>query len=433
MDPVQLVDRVTVDGTRIVVHPNAEALQPYVREPFWVEYDDDVDVGTWPPTWSLAPFVLNVAPVVWLTGTQAIVDALDANLAASLEAIRARFRDQLYPSLPWTGSLTARRLEPAGPAGPPGSPVGVLFSGGLDSVATSFRQLGQAQTLITVWGADVDEEGHVGWARVRGQAEAFAATYGHGLRCVRSNFRGFLDTWRLDRVDPAIPDWWGYVQHGMGFLGLAAPPLLDQGSTRLYIAASHTSSFAEPWGSSPMIDEAVRLGPLSVVHDGYESSRQTKLREVQEIARARGIPLPPLRVCYANPSGDGTNCGRCEKCLRTVVGLMLEDGDLAASGFTESAAVYVARVRRKFARHTMPSSKNAAWMWHDLQLRAIERLAGGGVDRPLFAWLARFDFGAYARRYGRIRGLRRWLQGVLRGSPRLFALARRWAIRIEER
>lgn len=439
MAPVPIVESVTVDGARITVRLRPGVLDPFVRAPFWVEYDADVDVAAWPDAWRLAPFLLNIAPVVWAAGIDAVVDEMDEALAASLEVLRARFRERLYPELAWSGTLTARRLVPARAVVDEARPVGVLFSGGLDSVTTSFRQLGRPQTLITVWGADVDEEGEVGWATVRRHAEEFRQAYGHELRFVRSNFRSFLEGWRLDRLHPSVPDWWGHVQHGMGFLGVAAPLLLAQGSTTLYIASSHTPTFSAPWGSSPVIDEAVAVDALKVVHDGYELSRQAKMREVQQVAQARRVPFPPLRVCYANPSGDGSNCGKCEKCLRTVVGMLLEGADLVVSGFEAPPATYLERTRRKFARYVMPSSANAAWMWGDLQRRARELLASESVDTaiagwgPFVAWLARFDFDAYARRYAWIRAGRRRLQGWLHGSPRLTALARRFALRIEER
>ena len=438
MASVPIVESVVVEGSRIVVRTRPGVLDPFVREPFWVEYDADVDPSTWPRAWQLAPFVLNVAPVAWAAGSHVRFEELDATLLASLEVVRERFQAELYPQVGWSGTLSADRSTQPRVASGTDQGVGVLFSGGLDSVATSFRQFDLPQTLVTVWGADVDEDGEAGWATVRAHAEQFRAAYGHELRFVRSNFRSFLDGWRLDRLHPSIPDWWGHVQHGMGFVGLAAPLLLAHGSTRLFIASSHTPTFAEAWGSSPRIDEALRVDALTVVHDGYELSRQGKLREVQRVAHERSVPFPPLRVCYANPSGDGSNCGKCEKCLRTVVGMLLEDVDLATSGYREPPGAYLDRVRRKFARHVMPSSANAAWMWGDLQRRGRELVAAGTARdvvgwQPFVAWLAAFDFEAYARRYAWIRAARRRLQGLLRRSPRLTAAARRLAIRVEER
>ena len=438
MASVPIVESVVVEGSRIVVRTRPGVLDPYLREPFWVEYDADVDPSTWPRAWQLAPYVLNVAPVVWAAGAHVRFEELDAALEASLEVVRQRFQAELYPQVGWSGTLSADRSTPARVDPADDRRVGVLFSGGLDSVATSFRQFDLPQTLVTVWGADVDEQGEAGWATVRGHAEQFRAAYGHELRFVRSNVRSFLDGWRLDRHHPSVPSWWGNVQHAMGFVGLAAPLLLAQGSSRLYIASTHTPTFAEAWGSSPRIDEAVRVDALTVVHDGYELSRQAKLREVQRVAHARSVPFPPLRVCYANPSGDGSNCGKCEKCLRTVVGMLLEDVDLATSGYDEPADAYLERVRRKFARHVMPSSANAAWMWGDLQRRGRELVAEGSAKdvagwRSFLTWLTAFDFDAYARRYAWVRAARRRLQALLRGSPRLTAAARRWAIRVEER
>lgn len=437
MPVVDLVSKLTVRGSRIEVEPNRSALGSRLKEPFWVEYDPDVDVAAWPVAWQLAPFVLNVAPIVWATGVAVEVDELDSRLDSSLGDLRTLFSRDLFPQVEWSGTLSGKTI--ASTAAPRGSAVaGVLFSGGLDSVATSFRHLDERQRLVTIWGADVSNADSVGWDQVAAHTRAYAAEYGHDVSFISSNMRTFYDAWTLDNLHAAIPDWWGYVQHGMGLVGLAAPLLLSYGSTRLYIASSHTSSFSEPWGSSPQLDESIRLGALSVVHDGYDAGRQAKIREILATTRARGIEVPPLRVCYSNPDGGGANCGKCEKCLRTVAGVMIEGGDLAKIGFEREPGFYQELIRRKFRRHTMPSGKNPAWMWRDIQTRARELLAAGpdavdGSVTDLCRWLDGFDFDAYARRYAYVRRGRRFLQRVLRRNPNLFALARRAAIRLEDR
>lgn len=437
MSRVDLIAGVEVDGSRVVVRANELALGGVMREPFWVEYEPDVDVAAWPLTWQTAPFMLNVAPIVWALGAEVRVEAMDAALAASLDDLRRRFGTELYPGLAWSGSIRADSLVEASRRSP-SDEVGVLFSGGLDSVSTAMRHLGERQRLLTIRGADVSNDDEAGWSYVVDHVREFASEYGQSVSLVRSNLRSFYDDWRLSRLDASISDWWSNVQHGMGLIGVVAPLLGSFGIDRVYIAASHTATFKVPWGSSPAIDETIRFADLHVVHDGYELSRQDKLRGVLEVAAANEIAVPRLRVCYANPDGGGTNCGRCEKCLRTVAGALIEGGDLERLGFPKPAGGYLALIARKFRRHTMPANENVAWMWGDIKSRANVLLTAGqespsSAALELSTWLAGFDFDAYAKRYAKVKRVRKAAQNLLRRSPALFRLARRVAIKVEDR
>lgn len=434
---VDLIEGVEVEGSRVVVRPNLTAFGGVVTGPFWVEYEPGVDVAAWPLTWQTAPFLLNVAPIVWASGLEARVGAMDASLAASLQELRGLFSTELYPGLAWSGSISADSLVPAPPPTQPGE-VGVLFSGGLDSVSTAMRHLAERQRLLTIRGADVSNEDEAGWSYVVDHVNEFASEYGQSVSLVSSNLRGFYDNLRLSRLHPSISDWWSNVQHGMGLIGVVAPLLASLGIDKVYIAASHTATFRVPWGSSPTIDEALRFANLRVVHDGYDLTRQGKLRGVLEVAAAQEIVVPRLRVCYANPDGGGSNCGKCEKCLRTVAGAVVEGGDLARLGFPKPPAEYAALMARKFRRHTMPANENVAWMWGDIKSRAAERLTARreslpAATRELSIWLTGFDFDAYARRYAKVKRVRKAAQNLLRRNPALFRLARRIAIKVEDR
>ena len=119
--------------------------------------------------------------------------------------------------------------------------------------------------------------------------------------------------------DFKIKDWWGSVSHGLTLLGLVAPLTALKKIKTVIIAATHTKDFKEPWGSHPLIDNNIRWADVRVIHDGYELSRQKKIRYY--IIRYPHY-LPYLRVCYF--SRNNYNCGYCEKCLRTIIALILE-------------------------------------------------------------------------------------------------------------
>ena len=85
----------------------------------------------------------------------------------------------------------------------------------------------------------------------------------------------------------------------------------------MYIASSADAEHQALQGSHAAIDHLWSTEALSFVHDGSEASRINKID--WQIAQSK-LALKHLRVCYMNEKG-AYNCGKCEKCLRTMVSL----------------------------------------------------------------------------------------------------------------
>ena len=429
----ELIQEIRRERNTVTIVPATYFGDRFTHEPFFVRYGDDVDLTRMPLAVVTAPFVMNVAPVIWASGESFVVDEIDADLQASLASVHEVLRSRLYPDLAWDGCLVARTgLRSAAPSADVSA--GVLFSGGLDSVCTSLRHRSEPQRLITIRGADVDLTNHDGWLSAQEQTRSFAAAYGFAASFVESNFKTFLNRGRLDGISPSIPRWWGHVQHGLGLTGLCMPLCYSAGSSRVYIGATHSDKFQRPWGSHPLIDDAVRVAGIRVVHDSFDLSRQQKLGYLAEVCRGGEIARPVLRVCYARPRSAGGNCGRCEKCLRTMVGLILEEEDPRAYGFEREPLDVVANLRRKFRRFAIRVSPP---IWRDLQDRArssegLSPETAADVDEArtaLVDWLANFDFGSYRRRAGWYIDGRRRLKDRLRSIVRAVRRARRGVLR----
>jgi hypothetical protein len=84
----------------------------------------------------------------------------------------------------------------------------------------------------------------------------------------------------------------------------------------MYLPATHTYAELFPCGSHPLLDPLWSTETLEIVHDGCEA---TRVEKVARIAQS-GAALRYLRVCWENRDG-AYNCGRCEKCLRTMISL----------------------------------------------------------------------------------------------------------------
>jgi hypothetical protein len=85
----------------------------------------------------------------------------------------------------------------------------------------------------------------------------------------------------------------------------------------LIIPATHSYRQIKFWGSSPLLDPLWSNGQVAITHDGCEADRMEKVRAVADSA----IALDTLRVCHDDTADY--NCGRCEKCLRTMMALRL--------------------------------------------------------------------------------------------------------------
>lgn len=85
----------------------------------------------------------------------------------------------------------------------------------------------------------------------------------------------------------------------------------------VYVAASYDLPHLAPCGSHPLLDPQYSSYSLTVRHRDVHVARLEKLRIVSEWEAA----FQNFRVCLANVP-DRLNCGQCEKCVRTMAGLV---------------------------------------------------------------------------------------------------------------
>ena len=108
-------------------------------------------------------------------------------------------------------------------------------------------------------------------------------------------------------------DFFRYKYHA-ALLGAAAHALSGRVNTT-FIASSHDIPNLIPWGSHPLVDTNLSSADVRIYHDSFDLSRLEKTRLVADW----DVGLQNIRVCTAN--WPGSNCNRCEKCLRTMLGL----------------------------------------------------------------------------------------------------------------
>lgn len=192
---------------------------------------------------------------------------------------------------------------------PPGAEGALFaFSGGLDSCFTAYRhatsQAGrQTQTLragVMVHGFDIPIEKEQGFRAAADKAEAMLATLDLPLIRMSTNVQRVEHAWD-DIAGPAVASPLHLLQPN-GSLGL--------------IAGSEPYQFIQTWrwGSHPVSDPLLSSDAFPIVHDGGGFTRPKKIELLTEWPAA----MRHLRVCWAGRN-YGENCGRCEKCIRTIL------------------------------------------------------------------------------------------------------------------
>ena len=232
-----------------------------------------------------------------------------------------------------------------------------------------------------------------------------AAKCGLALHFLESNFR-LLDP-AHGRVAP---------QDQGALLASSGHALLPRIGS-LSLAASQDARFLPRWGTHPLLDPNYSSSGLEVRHEDFGPIRFEKLAGLADWDVARRH----LLVCFEGPLPAGQlNCGRCEKCLRTMTGLL-------ALGALEPFDVFGGERVTAEKIDAMPASFHIEffeWLWapmveplrrrgHAAIARSIENRIREA--RKILAWVEGRDWKAGFRRFdrdhlgGRLLALRRRL------------------------
>jgi len=181
--------------------------------------------------------------------------------------------------------------------------VAAFFSGGVDSWATILDNP-DVTDLIFVRGVDLlPRLAHqAGLAdRVEERLRGAAASLGLPLHVVETNAR--------ELSDPLVP-WEAYCGCPLAAVALFFEPLFE----RVLIASDTDHGTQVPLGSSRMVNQLWSTERLEIADSGGRLGRTQRLR------RIAGHPVvqQTLRVCWENP-GAAYNCGRCRKCMLTMI------------------------------------------------------------------------------------------------------------------
>ncbi|MFG3055221.1 hypothetical protein ACGFZP_30340 [Kitasatospora sp. NPDC048239] len=247
---------------------------------------------------------------------------VSASLLENLEEFQAawaQWRPDRYTPI----ALSADQ-EVADPDTPDDRSAIQTFSGGVDSAFTTVRHTkksaGRASlelaAAVMVHGFDIPlTDGEAYWSLHR-RSVPLLASVGVDLIPVATNFRSL---WHSD-----LNDW----EDAFG-TGMVSVLSLFAGRYRHGLIASSEpyGSLVLPWGSNPMTDWMLSSGRLRIHHDAGGVDRSDK---VDGLSRLWPQGADNLRVCWQGERKDA-NCGRCEKCIRTILNFKVAGRPLPAA------------------------------------------------------------------------------------------------------
>lgn len=245
------------------------------------------------------------------------------------------------------------------------------FSAGVDSWYSLLKHEQRVTHLLFVRGFDIGLGNDALWRAARNNAETVAAQLGKRLVTCETNLRDVADMRRSRWGKTFTGDFWGQRLHGAAIASVAL--MLRRTIGELIIPATHTYTQHTPWGTSPQLDPLWSDGYLKITHDGCEMDRVAKVRRLA----GSDIAMATLRVCYRDT--PEINCGRCEKCLRTVMTLKLCGALARAKTFPRAVPLTELRdlIIRPHLRHHYEALRDEARRIGDMEmLETTEILLG---------------------------------------------------------
>lgn len=364
------------------------------EEMLWVEYSENVT--RIPDSIAVIPLLTNLLPIIWLCDATIYIDEIDETFYESIQNIKNGYMN-MFPMLNFKGNIMANKYIKNKDSLKKNTLTNsaVFFSGGVDAFSTLLSHINENPTLITVWGADVFFDDRKGWNKVKNHVCDVSNEYGIKKLFIKSNFRYFINEKELNTlVQDSGDGWWHGFQCGIGLVGHAAPYAFKENLYKVYIASSYTSEYKGTTASVPSTDGNVKFAFHSVYHDQYEIDRQEKIKNIVDYSQKNEKPIS-LRVCWK--SIGGTNCCNCEKCYRTIMGLIAEKANPNNFGFLYTSETQENMIS-DLKKIIIIDKVTTLPFWEDIQNRFVEN----NIVNKDFDWFIEKDLKLFNYSFSKI-------------------------------
>ncbi|MDX5476464.1 MAG: peptidase [Bacillaceae bacterium] len=288
----------------------------------FLQYNENI--STVPKSILSIPFVANIIPLIWISNSKLYVQELDKNFYDCLQNIKAAYQ-KMFPKVHFKGELVVEKFTSNSFI--PKNEAAMLFSGGVDAMTTFFRIKEKSPILITEYGwYENDIKASEVWNADKDNAVSFAKKHGLSNILIQSNYGTFILGQRITKdFGSKLQDtWWHGLHHSLALLSAAIPATYKLKVDCIFIGSSYFSGYDVTCASHPTVDNEIKYASGSVFHDAFDLNRQKKISFL-----VKNKEKVDLRVCFRQEE----NCCRCEKCLRTIVGIVAEGENPSKFGF----------------------------------------------------------------------------------------------------
>jgi hypothetical protein len=328
------------------------------------------------------PVVANMAHFAWMKGIDIHVEELDKEFSESLREIGPIVK-RMYPSFKLSEINVNRIIQNHSS----GKKVGLLFTGGVDSLSSYLKHRDEKPLLIKInLYEDLVKVNKIGKERSAKSLSDFAKNEGIEIVNVETNIDYFLVRTLLHAsiLLKYERNWWSGVSHSLSLLGICAPITVINDVNKMLISSSHSRKWKSSWGSLRSVDNKIRWADINVLHNNYELSRQEKIRFYLRDFLTKEEHSIKLLSCD-KAEINFTNCNQCEKCLRTIVGLTLEGIDPNNVGFKTNAMTFK-RLKYEFSKNIFKVDDSQYHFWEDMKEQV--KLTKGNLNTSNYKELA---------------------------------------------
>ncbi|MDQ0859289.1 peptidase [Bacillus sp. V2I10] len=382
-----ILDKIEIKNNRVDYFFSVNGrMQKYFKKENHMFLEYNYDIKDIPKSVLTIPFISNVIPLVWISDARILIDELDRNFFECLKNIKHAYQN-MFPNIEFKGSLVVNEVVTNTYI--PERESASLFSGGLDALTTFIRIKDKNPILITEYGW---HENNVQFSKVweadKNNAIQFGENYGLDNILVQSNYGTFIMGQEINRdFSKKLGDsWWHGLHHGLAIISAAIPIAFMLKIKCIYIASSNSPQYKVTCASDPTVDNEIRYASGMVFHDGYELTRQDKVKVVVDYYSDKK-EIANIRVCFKNEE----NCCKCEKCLRTILGIIAEGKNPNDFGFsiqnnTSESIKTSLNYEVKFFTNTFINI-----YWVNIQNRMKENY-DNVLYRDLLEWFLDYDF-----------------------------------------
>lgn len=256
--------------------------------------------------------LVNNEPRIYVKGA-VCPDAL-CNIQSMLLLFQKWYRHRIIPKIEYDDLVVQ--------TAPEGASAGLFMSAGVDSVANFCRNIHQYpkyhphryKHAIFVYGMDLGDpnkpDAKDTYQLTTKALEGFLQAHDCKLVSIETNIRELCPNWRF------------YAAYHFGPLMAGIAHALSNRLSEFCIALDNQIQNYVPHGSHPWLNKYFCSSYLNSVGLFEAFTRLEKYRFIKNYPEA----VPILRVCHKPPKGSQhVNCGRCEKCIRTKLELLVND------------------------------------------------------------------------------------------------------------